>query len=99
MTNPIAAALGARPGESLLDAARRVVAERDGARGALADMVDQYMSCIEGYITHEFMSAQETTIDYLQRAGWLRDIGYERFVWTPQSGRISRYQAKKARNS
>ena len=27
MTNPIAAALGAQPGESLLDAARRVVAE------------------------------------------------------------------------
>lgn len=32
MLDPIAAALGATPGESLLDAARRVVGERDEAR-------------------------------------------------------------------
>jgi chromosome segregation ATPase len=60
------------------------------AREALAGMVDQYMTAKEGYVTHEFMSAQEDTIDYLEGIGWLRAGEYERYCWTPASGRAAR---------
>lgn len=53
------------------------------AREALAWMVIQYMEFPEGYISHEFMSAQEDAIEYLERIGWLSAGQYERYYWTP----------------
>ncbi len=49
---------------------------------ALADMVNQYMSYPEGFVTHEFMNAQEEAIDYLESIGWLRAGDLERYYWT-----------------
>lgn len=64
-------------------------AERQGymeqvskANHVLADMVNQYMSAREGYITHEFMSAQEDAIEYLGDIGWLHAGELERYYWT-----------------
>ena len=49
---------------------------------ALADMVNQYMGHKEGFVTHEFMSAQEDAIEYLEDIGWLCGGEQERYYWT-----------------
>lgn len=71
----------------------RLTAERDAARAELArardvvgSMVNQYMGYPEGYVTHEFMSAQEDAIEYLEDIGWLKGGELERYYWTPASG-------------
>lgn len=66
---------------------RDLEAERDAAREALVGMVVQYMEFREGYVSHEFMSAQEDAIDYLETIGWLTAGALERYYWTPASGR------------
>lgn len=55
-------------------------------RDALAGMVTQYMQFPEGYISHEFMGAQEDAIEYLEQIGWLRAGELERYYWTDVSG-------------
>ena len=65
----------------------RLTKEVARARDTLAGMVDQYMTFREGYISHEFMSAQEETIDYLEDIGWITGGALERYYWTPASGR------------
>jgi hypothetical protein len=70
-----------------------VTKERDEARTELArardvvgSMVNQYMGYPEGYVSHEFMSAQEDAIEYLEDIGWLTGGALERYYWTPASG-------------
>jgi hypothetical protein len=69
------------------DAFKRVFAELDQARTVAADLMTQFMQFPEGYISHEFMSAQEDAIEYFETIGWLRAEPLERYWWTEQSGR------------
>ena len=79
MTNPIAAVLGAQPGESLEDAARRVVAERDEgwkgvadlcdvveAQGAFIDFAKQIVAKRRGYIRrlHTALRDREADLEF-----------------------------------
>jgi hypothetical protein len=65
-----------------------LLADLTAAREALADMVNQYMGYRdEGYVSHEFMSAQENAIEYLETIGWLRSAPMECYYWTAASGR------------
>lgn len=66
---------------ALAAAHERIAAADD----ALAGMVIQYMQFPEGYISHEFMGAQEDAIEYLENIGWLKAGELERYYWTPES--------------
>lgn len=80
-------------------------AELDALKGRLARaddalmwMVVQYMEFPDGYVGHEFMSAQEDAIEYLEDIGWLTGGALERYYWTEASGRGGAQTARVSSN-